>query len=47
MWWNAAKHSIILLMITYDIRASDIDVNESWLTELNNRDYDAIRQENL
>ena len=31
----------------YDIQASDIDVNESWLTELDVRNYDAIRQDAL
>ena len=29
----------------YDLRASDIDVNESWLTELDARDYEAVRNE--
>ena len=29
----------------YEIRATDIDVNETWLAKLDIRDYDAIRQE--
>ena len=29
----------------YEVRASDIDVNDSWLTELDVRDYSAVRQE--
>ena len=29
----------------YDLRPSDIDVNESWLTELDARDYKAVRNE--
>lgn len=31
----------------YEVRASDIDVNESWLTALDVRDSDAIRKEAL
>ena len=29
----------------YELRASDIDVNESWLTELDARDYEEVRNE--
>ncbi|MCH8304902.1 MAG: SDR family oxidoreductase [Candidatus Marinimicrobia bacterium] len=31
----------------YKVRASDIDVNEAWLAELDVRNYDAIREEAL
>jgi len=31
----------------YELHASDIDVNESWLTELDVRDFDAIKQKAL
>ena len=29
----------------YDLRTSDIEVNEPWLTELDARDYESIRNE--
>ena len=33
--------------IDYEVHASDIDVNESWLTELDVRDFDAVKQKAL